>query len=102
MTANASIVDTLVDPARAAGVDADEPAGAGDLTGTPVEADWDRAPNLLEGAQELTLTAEQCDLAYWLSAVAQGTLRGRARRGHATVTPEYMRQPGPLREALIL
>ncbi|MEU8800809.1 hypothetical protein [Spirillospora sp. NPDC048819] len=69
---------------------------------TPLEADWDRAPNLLDGAQRLTLTARQCDLAYWLSAVAQGTLRGRARRGHAAATPEYMREPGPLREALVL
>ncbi|WP_217554507.1 VlmB-like protein [Streptomyces sp. GbtcB6] len=71
-------------------------------TDIPLEADWDRAPNLLDGAQELTLTAGQCDLAYWLSAVAQGTLRGRARRGHATTTPPYMREPGPLREALVL
>jgi hypothetical protein len=68
----------------------------------PVEADWERAPNLLDGAQELTLTAEQCNLSYWLSAVAQGTLRGRAERGHATVTPAHMREPGPLREALVL
>ncbi|MDH2428335.1 hypothetical protein [Sphaerisporangium sp. TRM90804] len=68
----------------------------------PLEADWDRAPNLLDGAQELTMTAEQCGIAYWLSAVAQGTLRGRAERGHATVTPGYMREPGPLREALVL
>ncbi|MGW7594698.1 hypothetical protein ACWGK9_37080, partial [Streptomyces rubiginosohelvolus] len=53
----------------------------------PVEADWDLAPNLLDGAQELTLTAEQCDLGYWLSAVAQGTLRdGRAERGHTAAT----------------
>jgi len=70
----------------------------------PVEADWDRAPRLLEGAQSLTLTAHDCDLAYWLSAVAQGTLRGRARTGHAAgaVTPDHMREPGPLREALVL
>ena len=68
----------------------------------PIEADWDRAPNLLDGAQQLILTTEQCDLRYWLSAVAQGTLRGRAEHGHAAVTPEYMRRPGPLREALVL
>ncbi|WP_331741544.1 VlmB-like protein (plasmid) [Streptomyces sp. NBC_00726] len=69
----------------------------------PVEADWELAPNLLDGAQELTLTAEQCDLGYWLSAVAQGTLRdGRAERGHTAVTPDYMRADGPLREALVL
>jgi hypothetical protein len=68
----------------------------------PIEADWERAPNLLDGAGELTMTAEQCDLGYWLTAVAQGTLRGRAERGHATVTPDYMREPGPLRDALVL
>jgi hypothetical protein len=71
-------------------------------TEIPLEADWDRAPNLLDGAQEMTLTAAECDLAYWLSAVAQGTLRGRAERGHATTTPAYMRRPGPLREAMVL
>ncbi|MEV7727395.1 VlmB-like protein [Streptomyces sp. NPDC087917] len=68
----------------------------------PVEADWDRAPNLLDGAQEMTLTAEECDLGYWLSAVAQGTLRGRAEAGHDAVTPDHMREEGPLREALVL
>jgi hypothetical protein len=71
-------------------------------TDVPLEADWTRAPNLLDGAQELTMSAEQCDLAYWLFAVAQGTLRGRARRGHAAVTPAYMSADGPLREALVL
>jgi hypothetical protein len=68
----------------------------------PLEADWERAPNILDGAQELTMSAQKCDLAYWLSAVAQGTLRGRADLGHATVTPDRMREPGPLREALRL
>jgi hypothetical protein len=73
-----------------------------ELPQVPLEADWDRAPTLLDGAQELNLTAEQCDLAYWFSAVAQGTLRGRAERGHAAITPDYMREPGPLREALVI
>ncbi len=74
------------------------------MSDLPIEADWERAPTLLDGAQSLTLTAEQCDLPYWFSAVAQGTLRGRARTGHAAdvLTPEHMRTPGPLREALIL
>ncbi|SCF38329.1 VlmB-like protein [Micromonospora mirobrigensis] len=71
---------------------------------TPAEAGWDTAPGLLDGAKSLTLTAEQCDLAYWFSAVAQGTLAGRAATGHVEgcPTPEAMRQPGPLRDALIL
>jgi hypothetical protein len=71
----------------------------------PVEADWDRAPTLLDGAQSLSLTPQDCDLAYWLTAVAQGTLRGRAERGYAAdtaMTPPYMREPGPLRDALIM
>jgi hypothetical protein len=69
----------------------------------PAEADWDKAPGLLDGAANLTLTVEQCDLAYWFSSVAQGTLRGRPL-GHSgnLVTPDYMREPGPLRDALTL
>jgi hypothetical protein len=70
----------------------------------PMETDWDRAPSLLDGAMNLTLTARQCDLAYWLRGVAQGTLAGRAATGHTAreITPAYMRTPGPLRDALIL
>ncbi|MFY1634214.1 VlmB-like protein [Solwaraspora sp. WMMB335] len=70
----------------------------------PPEADWDDAPTLLDGAMNLALTAEQCNLAYWLAAVAQGTLRGRAETGHAptAITPEHMRRPGPLRDALVM
>jgi hypothetical protein len=70
----------------------------------PAEASFEAAPGLLDGAMTLTLTAEQCDLAYWLTAVAQGTLRGRAVTGYdaTAITPDFMREPGPLREALIL
>jgi hypothetical protein len=70
----------------------------------PREADFDLAPNLLDGAMSLTMTTRDCDLVYWLTAVAQGTLNGRARTGHATAAgvPDFMREPGPLREALIL
>jgi len=68
------------------------------------EANFDSAPGLLEGAKSLTLTTGDCDLAYWLSAVTQGTLMGRAVTGHSidTLTPSFMCQPGPLREALML
>ncbi len=74
------------------------------LPTTPPEADWDRAPGLLDGAMKLDLTAEQCDLAYWLQAVAQGTLSGRAATGHLEQepTPAHMREPGALRDAQIL
>jgi hypothetical protein len=70
----------------------------------PREADFDLAPGLLEGAMSLDLSTRDCDLVYWLTAVAQGTLTGRAVTGHcaAAATPEFMRKPGPLREALIL
>ncbi|HEX4703068.1 MAG TPA: VlmB-like protein [Pseudonocardiaceae bacterium] len=69
----------------------------------PIEADWDNAPGLLDGAANLTLTVEQCDLAYWFTSVAQGTLRGRPLGYSSTVhTPDYLREPGPLREALTL
>ncbi|WP_372514436.1 hypothetical protein [Streptomyces fragilis] len=38
------------------------------------EADWDKAPGLLDGAKELTLGPRDCDLAYWFTSVAQGCL----------------------------
>jgi hypothetical protein len=70
----------------------------------PPETDWDRAPGLLDGAMKLDLTARQCDLAYWLQGVAQGTLRDRARNGHLPQepTPAHMLEDGPLRDAQIL
>jgi hypothetical protein len=70
----------------------------------PTEASFDSAPGLLDGAMNLTLTTRDCDLTYWLTNVAQGTLAGRAVTGHApaAITPEYMLKPGPLREALVL
>jgi hypothetical protein len=68
------------------------------------EADFDSAPGLLDGAKTLNLTAQDCDLAYWFTEVAQGTLRGRGASGHAesAAVPELMKQPGPLRESLVL
>ena len=73
------------------------------LRPVPDEADWERAPGLLDGSATLELTVEQCDLAYWFEAVAQGTLRGRPL-GYAPglTSPEFMREPGPLRDALSL
>lgn len=69
----------------------------------PVEADWDNAPPLLEGAAAADLTVSDCNLAYWFSAVAQGTLLGRPTGYSGTVhTPDYLREPGPLRDALSL
>lgn len=68
------------------------------------EAGWDTAPGLLDGAKELTLGPEECDLAYWFTSVAQGTLRDRGATGHhadATV-PDFLKRPGPLNEALVL
>ncbi len=70
---------------------------------TPVEADLDLAPGLLDGAMSLELTPQQCNLEYWLGAVAQGTLAGLVKGGHRaeTPTPDWMRTPGPLRQALL-
>jgi hypothetical protein len=70
----------------------------------PTETCFSTAPGLLDGAKTLTLTAQQCNLAYWLRGVAQGTLLGRAVTGYdaTAITPDHMREPGPLREALIL
>lgn len=67
----------------------------------PTEADWDTAPNLLDGAMNLQLSSRDCNLQYWLQAVPAGTLRGRIS-GHAAGTeiPEYMRKPGPLYDAM--
>ncbi|MEU3555598.1 VlmB-like protein [Streptomyces fragilis] len=67
------------------------------------EADWDKAPGLLDGAKELTLGPRDCDLAYWFTSVAQGTLRDRGATGHHAdaLVPDFLKEPGPLREALI-
>ena len=73
----------------------------------PAEADIDRAPGLLEGAMSLELslelTPQTCSVEYWLGAVAQGTLHGLVRGGHRAETPvpDWMREPGPLRNALV-
>jgi hypothetical protein len=68
------------------------------------EADWDTAPGLLDGAKELTLGPEECNLAYWITQVAQGTLRDRGVTGHhdSARVPDFLKTPGPLREALVL
>jgi hypothetical protein len=71
----------------------------------PAEASFESAPGLLDGAMNLTLSTRDCDLGYWLTNVAQGTLTGRTETGHApaAVTPGYMRdEASPLRQALIL
>ena len=69
----------------------------------PAEADLARAPGLLDGATTIELTPQMCNLEYWLSAVAQGTLVGIARGGHRpeAAIPDWMREPGPLRQALV-
>jgi hypothetical protein len=66
----------------------------------PTEADWDTAPNLLQGAMDLELTPQECNLRYWLGAVPQGTLRGRLD-GHdpALTVPDHMLS-GPLYDAI--
>lgn len=66
------------------------------------ETDWVNAPNLMDGALTLELTAEQCNIEYWMQAVAHGSLRGQVY-GHFpnTPVPDYLMRPGPLREAVL-
>ncbi|MFJ8658558.1 VlmB-like protein [Streptomyces sp. NPDC093795] len=66
----------------------------------PAEAGWDTAPDLIEGAKTLELTPASANLAYWLKAMP-ATLRGHIA-GHApeVTIPDYMREEGPLREAI--
>src|SRR5439155_9684486 len=68
----------------------------------PVETDWSAAPGVLEGARELRLAPEDCGLDYWIEHVAGRMLQGLVR-GHAPdkTVPEFLRRPGPLREALV-
>lgn len=68
----------------------------------PDETSLERAPGLLEGARTLALTAEGCNLEHWLHTVAQGTLRGLVDGHRPEVrTPSWMREDGPLRQALL-
>lgn len=66
----------------------------------PAEVDWDTAPSLLDGAMDLELTPQQCNLRYWLESVPAGTLRGRPD-GHdpGLAPPDHMRA-GPLYAAI--
>lgn len=68
----------------------------------PREADWLEAPSLLEGANRLQLTPQECHLDYWFSAVAQGTLAGMVN-GHSPSAhvPHYMFDSGGLRDAIM-
>ncbi|MEQ4305049.1 VlmB-like protein [Plantactinospora sp. B6F1] len=72
------------------------------MTEIPSEVAWTTAPGVLEGARTLELSPEQCDLDYWLGAVAGGSLRGLVH-GHApdAAIPDFMRRPGPLRDAVV-
>ncbi|MEH1015559.1 acyl-CoA dehydrogenase family protein [Micromonospora sp. CPCC 206060] len=65
-------------------------------------ADWDQASSLFDGAEGIRLTARDCDLHYWFTNVPQRTLRGNIV-GYAPelVTPDFLHEPGPLRDALI-
>ncbi|MGW7245793.1 ferritin family protein [Streptomyces decoyicus] len=68
----------------------------------PREADPDQAPDLLDGALTSELTPEGCDIAYWLNAVPQGTLRGDPMgRSRGVAVPEHMLVEGPLRQAVM-
>ncbi|MFI6229690.1 hypothetical protein ACIBCR_20510 [Micromonospora echinospora] len=79
------------------------PRVAGPSTMTADDAaDWDNATSLFDGAEGLRLTPRDCDLRYWFANVPERTLRGNVV-GYAPglVTPDFLREPGPLRDALI-
>jgi hypothetical protein len=65
------------------------------------EADPARAPDLLEGAATIELSAPGCSLDYWIRSVAQGTLALDGGSGRAVDVPSWMTEEGPLRDALI-
>jgi hypothetical protein len=68
----------------------------------PVHADFNRAPGLLDGAATYELSPDECDIEFWLTAVAQGTLHGLVRgRRPDTAVPDFLRAPGPLRDNLM-
>ncbi|WP_030759222.1 MULTISPECIES: hypothetical protein [unclassified Streptomyces] len=72
------------------------------MTTTPVEADWDRAPSVLEGARTLELTTSDCNLPYWLQHVAGTMLRRLSDGSVPDVGPTAaVRTPGPLRDAIV-
>jgi hypothetical protein len=68
----------------------------------PAHADWNTAPNLLDGATTIELSAEDCDMEFWVTSVAQGSWQGldHGRRPDSEV-PAYLLAPGPLRDNLI-
>jgi hypothetical protein len=65
-------------------------------------ADWERAPNILDGAISSELSPSDCNVEFWLTSVAQGSLKGLVR-GHRpdAAVPDCLRRPGPLRESLV-
>lgn len=73
-----------------------------DVAQIPSHADWDRAPTLLAGATSIELSPDDCDMEFWVKAVAQGSWLGLeyGRRSGSGV-PGYLREPGPLRDNLI-
>jgi hypothetical protein len=66
----------------------------------PAEVDWDTAPSLLDGAMDLELTPQQCNLRYWLESVPAGTLRGRPDGHDPGLTPPDHMRSGPLYAAI--
>src|SRR5947209_13832515 len=65
-------------------------------------ASWDEAPNIIEGATDVELSPDDCDIEFWITTVAQGSLKGlvRGRRPESTV-PDFLQEEGPLRDSLI-
>lgn len=65
-------------------------------------ADWNKAPGILEGATDVEIDPRECGIEYWITNVAQGSLMGLVRgRKPDSQTPDFLKQPGPLRDSLI-
>src|SRR5579859_5699225 len=73
-----------------------------DVAQIPAHADWDQAPNLLDGIATIELSPYECDIEFWVKAVAQGSWSGLVRGiKPGSPVPAYLRAPGPLRDNLI-
>ncbi|MBH1933786.1 VlmB-like protein [Streptomyces sp. AV19] len=72
------------------------------LPALPPEVDLRSAPRVLEGARDLDLTPERCNLTYWFENVAGGMLRQLRDGTIPDPGPtDAMLHPGPLRDALV-
>lgn len=65
------------------------------------EADWDKAPSVMESVEFMRLSPDRCGLDYWYRHVA--TVAAKLENGHQSgvAVPQHMLAPGGFREALL-